>query len=1082
VYGGFSGIEISIDQWDWVLHTTTLSGDIGEVGNSADNSWHVVVGTDNACIDGFTITGGNEAGPWPDNMGGGMYNVGSSPTVTNCTFSGNSAPKGGGMCNSEGSTPTVTNCILWDNSSDQIYNKINSNPVVTYSDVQGGYSGEGNIDTDPLFIDTDLHLNAQSPCVGAGNNNAVPEDILDLDGDGDTTEKLPFELDGNLRIQRIYVDMGAFETNFKTRIPQVAAGWTHSVGLCLDETVVAEGYNSNGQLDVEGWNNIIQIAASKFHTVGLKANGTVTTTGANTYGELDVSDWSDIVSIGAGEYTTLGVRSGGTVIAIGLDEYGETEVEGWTNVVHVDGGVFHTLGLKADGTVIAAGWNDYGQCNVSEWHLSGIKLEEVWVDDDWVGLSAGEPTGNGHTFGEDAFAAIQDGIDNLASPGTVYVAEGTYEENIVIYNQNITLQGGYLSSESVVATPIYLYSLTDPDRSRLSQVFYPEGFEGWTYHSQFFYAFAEQLAGTEPIYQYHSEWGPNRFLYTKNPDFVSTEYTRDGVAFYAFLEEVANSVPIYRYHHTYIDRTTFCYSTACVPDGFSGWIYDGLAFHAFTEKISRNSSFYVSVINGNGLDNTVHVLQTDGVTIDGFEITGGLGAGLRIEESSGTVSNDSINGNDGAGLQLVNSPDCVIESNQIHNNMGDGIFLEDTSYSVIKDNEIRANQENGINGTSTDNYTISGNVILSNGRWGVNVFDSDLVNNVIAKNGGGGILVQEAPRIYNKTIADNQGTGVELGTSTEESYLFNNVVWGNELNLAPSVNMTYSDVGIESVIPIYQYSAADPQRVLLSRDFKPGGAAGWDYHSMFFYAYEDQIEGTEKIYQYHSTWGPYRFLYTKNPDFVSTEYTKDSVAFYALSEPSADSVTIHRYHHTYSYFDLSSFCTRHRTTFLYSGVNDEAGFKALGWDYDGPAFYAVDTGHDNICEPPGFINPEENDYRLRFNISPCIDKGLDVVELFETDFEGDPRCTDGNRDGLSVIDMGADEVCDVNDYGITSWRQEEWVDLKPGDILIDSSPGLFSTVLGLFYGDYWVHTGIYAGNGQVIEAIADGVSITSISA
>ena len=59
-------------------------------------------------LDGFTVTGG--AGTDPGNgftNGGGMYNVGSSPTVTNCTFSGNSASSGGGMYNTNSSSPTA---------------------------------------------------------------------------------------------------------------------------------------------------------------------------------------------------------------------------------------------------------------------------------------------------------------------------------------------------------------------------------------------------------------------------------------------------------------------------------------------------------------------------------------------------------------------------------------------------------------------------------------------------------------------------------------------------------------------------------------------------------------------------------------------------------------------------------------------------------------------------------------------------------------------------------------------------------------------------------------------------------------
>ena len=68
-------------------------------------------------LDGFTITGGNANGAAADNAGGGMLNSGSSPTVTNCVFSGNTAVVGGGMYNTGGSAPTVTNCTFSGNTA-----------------------------------------------------------------------------------------------------------------------------------------------------------------------------------------------------------------------------------------------------------------------------------------------------------------------------------------------------------------------------------------------------------------------------------------------------------------------------------------------------------------------------------------------------------------------------------------------------------------------------------------------------------------------------------------------------------------------------------------------------------------------------------------------------------------------------------------------------------------------------------------------------------------------------------------------------------------------------------------------------
>ena len=46
-----------------------------------------------------------------------MYNVNSSPALTNCTFAGNSALYGGGMYNSAGSSPALSNCTFAGNSA-----------------------------------------------------------------------------------------------------------------------------------------------------------------------------------------------------------------------------------------------------------------------------------------------------------------------------------------------------------------------------------------------------------------------------------------------------------------------------------------------------------------------------------------------------------------------------------------------------------------------------------------------------------------------------------------------------------------------------------------------------------------------------------------------------------------------------------------------------------------------------------------------------------------------------------------------------------------------------------------------------
>ena len=112
--------------------------------------------------------------------GGGLYLEDSSPTITNSTVGSNYAGQyaGGIFCWS--SSPTITNSILWGDFSiyDSEIHVRSGTPVVTYSDVEGGWSGEGNIDTNPSFVGgVSFHLRPGSPCVDSGTDAGVYTDL-----------------------------------------------------------------------------------------------------------------------------------------------------------------------------------------------------------------------------------------------------------------------------------------------------------------------------------------------------------------------------------------------------------------------------------------------------------------------------------------------------------------------------------------------------------------------------------------------------------------------------------------------------------------------------------------------------------------------------------------------------------------------------------------------------------------------------------------------------------------------------------------------------------------------------------------
>ena len=107
-----------------------------------------------------------------------------------------------GLAANYNSSINVYNSILYSNSTDggAGYTDENSSITVQYSNVEGGFDGDSNINSDPLFTDAengDFSLQQGSPCIDAGT--------VDLDGDGEEDITNYFGL---------APDMGAYEYSF----------------------------------------------------------------------------------------------------------------------------------------------------------------------------------------------------------------------------------------------------------------------------------------------------------------------------------------------------------------------------------------------------------------------------------------------------------------------------------------------------------------------------------------------------------------------------------------------------------------------------------------------------------------------------------------------------------------------------------------------------------------------------------------------------------------------------------------------------------------------------------------------------
>lgn len=244
-----------------------------------------------------------------------------------------------------------------------------------------------------------------------------------------------------------------------------------------------------------------------------------------------------------------------------------------------------------------------------------------------------------------------------------------------------------------------------------------------------------------------------------------------------------------------------------------------------------------SIVDGNGTSNFGFKITSDNVTIDGFEIKGITGAGIKLDAGTDkiTLANNYIHNIagdgiyamyvdhanitrnkitditstadlNGSGIQLHSSYNTTVggasvaDANVISNTGWDGVRLEGGGYLSVKNNNIQNVARSGIFAGGVSSFTLANNIINgTTNHYGIDVsngWDASVLNNDIDNTNldgismyGTGLRAARANVIMGNSVDGSKASGITVNTVTKANVI------GNFVGLSGGVD----NIGVNGV-------------------------------------------------------------------------------------------------------------------------------------------------------------------------------------------------------------------------------------------------------------------------------------------